>query len=184
MLMAIGPLFCLLTRGAAAAELDGVAMPNVRPAAGVTLRLNGMGMRTYSVFRIHIYVAGLYLEQPSSDGEAILNSDQTKLLEVRFVHDVDVEQARKAWIDGFAGNCTAPCHLPEGEVAHFLDAVPAFRRGDGSILLFTHGTAQISVNGQMLGTVTDPIFARVILATFIGHAPPTDRVKRELLGED
>ena len=68
--------------------------------------------------------------------------------------------------------------------AHFLDAVPAFRRGDGSILLFTHGTAQISVNGQMLGTVTDPIFARVILATFIGHAPPTDRVKRELLGED
>lgn len=172
-----------LACAASAAELDGVAMPNVRQAGGVTLRLNGMGLRTYSVFRIHIYVAGLYLEQPSSDADAILRSDQTKLLEVRFVHDVDVEDARKAWIEGFDGNCIAPCHLPENEVARFLAAVPAFRRGDGSVLLFTHGTVQVSIDGQMIGTVTDPLFARIILATFIGRAPPTDRLKRELLGE-
>jgi len=176
---------CSLTLAvaASAAELDGVALPNTRQADGVTLHLNGVGLRTYSVFRIHIYVAGLYLEEPSSDGEAVLQSDQTKLLEVRFVHDVDVEQARKAWIEGFEGNCTAPCHLPEAEVARFLDAVPAFRRGDGSVLLFAHGTAEISIDGQKIGTVTDPVFARAILATFIGHAPPTDRLKRELMGQ-
>jgi hypothetical protein len=141
-----------------------------------------MGLRTYSVFRIHIYVAALYLERPSSDADAILRSDQTKLLEVRFVHDVDEASARKAWTDGFDGNCTAPCHLPPGEVSRFLDAVPAFRRGDGSTLLFEHGTVRISVDGRLLGTVTDPIFAQVILATFIGSVPPTDRLKRDLLG--
>ena len=125
-----------LTGAARAAELDGVALPDTRQADGVTLRLNGIGLRTYSVFRIHIYVAGLYLEQPGHDGEAVLDSDQVKLMEIRFVHDVDVDNARKAWIEGFDGNCVAPCHLPAAEVQRFLDAVPPFRRGDGSLLLF------------------------------------------------
>ncbi len=168
---------------ASAAELDGVALPDTRQVGGVTLRLNGIALRTYSVFRIHIYVAALYLEQPSSDGEAILRSGQTKLLEIRFVHDVDQANARKAWVDGFADNCKPPCHLPDQEVTRFLDSVPAFRRGDGSTLVFSHGTVAITMDGQVLGTIADPAFARAILATFIGDAPPTDRLKRELLGQ-
>jgi long-chain acyl-CoA synthetase len=166
---------------APAAVLDGVTLSDSEQAGGVTLRLNGIGLRTYSVFGIHIYVAGLYLEQPSHDGEAVLASDSTKLLVIRFVHDVDTDNARKAWIEGFDGNCTAPCRLPEAEVKRFLDAVPAFRRGDSSALMFTHGTVQITLNGRLMGSVTDPVFARTILATFIGRSPPTDRLKRELL---
>ena len=179
--MAFG--IALLASAAWAAELDGVALPDTRHAGGSNLRLNGMGLRTYSVFGIHIYVAGLYLESTANDGDAVLRSDQTKLLEIRFVHDVDLENARKAWIDGFAGNCKPPCHLPAQEVSRFLAAVPPFRRGDGSTLLFTRTGVEVAVNGEKLGTVTDAEFARVILATFIGHAPPTDRLKRELLGQ-
>ncbi len=169
-------------RPADGSELDGVAMPRTRQAAGLTLRLNGIGLRTYSVFHVHIYVAGLYLEQPSSDANGILRSDAAKLLVVHFVHDVTAAQARDAWVSGFQDNCRAPCELPSESIARFLDSVPAFQRGDESTLLFIGHTVQIGINGRVLGTITDPEFTRVILATFIGAYPPTEPLKRGLLG--
>jgi hypothetical protein len=164
------------------AELDGVRLPDTVAVAGTKLKLNGIGLRTYSVFRIHIYVAGLYLEGPSQDAEAILNSDGTKLLQIHFVHDVGVRSAQAAWEEGFERNCVAPCHLPPQEVARFLSAIPEFHRGDDSTLLFSGHSVAITVNGRAMGTVTDATFARAILATFIGVAPPTEPLKRGLLG--
>jgi hypothetical protein len=57
-----------------AAELNGIKLPDTRQVAEVTLVLNGLGLRTYSVFRVPIYVAGLYLEQRDSSADAILRS--------------------------------------------------------------------------------------------------------------
>jgi long-chain acyl-CoA synthetase len=169
-------------RAALAADLDGVAMPPVLSVAGHTLRLNGVGLRTYSIFRIHIYVAGLYLEQPSNDSEAILRSGQVKLLLIRFVHDVSEEQSRKAWSEALEENCVPPCHLRPEDQVKFLSLVPPFHRGDESVLLFSENTARISINGRDVGTVADPNFARTLLANFIGPYPPTQAVRRGLLG--
>ena len=167
---------------AAAAELDGVAMPDTLRVDGVALRLNGMGVRTYSLFRVHIYVAGLYLPQPSSNAEAILQSDATKVLTMHFVHDVSAERARTAWQKGFDANCRAPCHLPQDKVRQFLAAVPDFRVGDESMLVFVGHAVQFRVNGHVMGTVDDGDFARTVLANFIGRSPANDPLKHGLLG--
>ena len=37
------------------------------------------------------------------------------------------------------------------------------------------------MNGHTLGTITNPVFSRAVLATFLGPEPATPRVKRELL---
>ena len=42
-------------------------LPDTLQVDGKTLHLNGLGLRTYSFLRIHIYVAGLYLEHLSTD---------------------------------------------------------------------------------------------------------------------
>jgi len=179
---ALALLAPMTARPSAAAELDGVSMPELLQQAGKPLRLNGLGLRTYSVFSVHIYVAGLYLEQPSGDAESILHSDATKLLVIHFVHDVDAERAREAWVTGFRENCRAPCRLPGHDLERFLAAVPSFRRGDESTLLFTGHAVEVAVNGQVLGSIADPDFARTILATFIGPIPSTEPLKRGLLG--
>ena len=101
-----------------AAELDGVTMPETRIIDGKQMQLNGIGLRTYSVLRIRIYVAGLYLERRSDNPDAILHSTESKLLDIRFLRDVDAENARKAWRDGFDGNCKLPCHLDPSEPEH------------------------------------------------------------------
>jgi chalcone isomerase-like protein len=167
---------------ARAAELSGVQIPDVRSVDGTTMRLNGIGLRTYSFLRIPIYVAGLYLEQPSKNPDAILHSTPSKLLDIRFLRDVDADEARKSWRDGLEHNCKSPCSLDPSEVKRFLSAVPFMRRGDETRLLFTPRGVEFKINGAPIGVIADLHFAEIILATFIGPEPPTARLKRELLG--
>ena len=175
-------LVALASTAARSAELGGVDLPDRQTLNGTELRLNGIALRTYSLLRVHIYVAGLYLEHPTHDPASILRSPEKKLVEVRFVHDVNAADAREAWRDGFERNCLPPCHLAAPDVARFLAAVPAMRAGDRSTLAFGSGTLDFTINGQHLGTINDPVFAQAVLATFIGPDPPTERLKSGLLG--
>jgi hypothetical protein len=167
---------------AGAAELYGVALPDITVTDGMQMRLNGIGLRTWSIFRIPIYVAGLYLERPSRDANGILQSPQRKLLKMRFLHDVDAKDARDAWQEGLDQNCTAPCSLDPHAVQRFLAAVPSMHKGDESTILFTVTGMTATVNGRLIGAVPDPNFASALLATFIGAVPPTPQLKRQLLG--
>jgi Chalcone isomerase-like len=174
--------FVLCGLSAQAADLDGVAMPDQRVVNGTPLHLNGIGLRTFPLFGIHIYVAGLYLEQPSADPETIIRSRGTKLLDIRFVRDVDAKDAQDAWRESFDDNCVAPCYLDPRDVRQFLAEVPSVRKGDSAAFLFTQRGLQVTFNGRLMGDITDQHFADVLLTTFIGPVPPTPRLKRELLG--
>jgi len=169
---------------ASAAELDGVWMPDEQTVSNTQLWLNGIGLRTYSIFRIRIYVAGLYLEQRGDNPGDIVHSKGLKLLVIHFLHDVTAEQARTAWREGLQQNCQSPCQLDPHEVQQFLAQVPPAHSGETSSLLFTPSGVRITQDGQLLGSIDNPHFAEVMLDTFIGPVPPTPRLKRELLGLD
>lgn len=172
----------LLWFPASAAQLEGVTLPDTQSVGRGQLQLNGIALRTYSVFRIPIYVAGLYLTHHDSDPDHILSSADVKLLDIRFVHDVAEESARTAWREGFDHNCVAPCRLAREDVERFIASVPATRKGDHFSILFTRDGAEFAINGRLIGSVTDHRFATTVLATFIGPEPPTARLKQELLG--
>jgi hypothetical protein len=182
LIFAMPVLACLSLSFARAADLDGVAMPDTRMADGTQMRLNGIGLRTFSIFHIPIYVAGLYLEQRSGDPDAILRSPERKLIDIEFLRDVDAEEARKAWREGFERNCKTPCYLDPRDIGRFLAAVPSLHKGDKTTLLFTSNGVGVRLNEQSMGDIADPHFAEMMLATFIGPEPPTPRLKRQLLG--
>ena len=118
----------------------------------------------------------------AATSDAILQSTERKLLDIRFLRDVGADDARQAWRDGFDQNCRAPCNLDPRDVHRFLAAVPSMRKGDATTLLFTPDSVRVTVNGQPMGDIVNPQFAKTMLATFIGPEPPTPRLKRELLG--
>jgi len=165
-----------------AADLEGVSMPETRVVDGAQMRLNGIGLRTFSALGIRIYVAGLYLERRNGDPDTILHPQERKLLDIRFLRCVDAEDARKAWQESFEQNCKSPCYLDPHDMQRFLAAVPSVHKGDDSTLLFTSRGVHITLNGRLMGDIADPRFAELMLATFIGREPPTPRLKRELLG--
>ncbi len=167
--------------GARAAEIDGVDIPPVREVEGKILRLNGYGLRTWSVLGIHIYVAGLYLEHTNSDPAAIMNSPETKLLIFSFRHEVTAERARDAWRKALMNNCTDPCRLDSADVERFLAEVPGMREGDSFELRFSAHTAAITANGQTIGRIDQPVLADAMLAAFLGPRPGSLEVKQALL---
>lgn len=174
---------CMLALPAAkAAQLDGVNFPDTMEVAGRRLVLNGLALRTYSMLRIHVYVAALYLERRSSDGEAILNSPEDKVLVFRFSRTIGADAARKSWREAFQDSCPAPCAFFPEPITRFIDSVPGVREGDVSMLRFTPQALDISMNGRSLGQITDRNFARLVLSTFIGEHPTAPAVKREMLG--
>ncbi len=176
-------LLALASSTTLAAELAGVAMPDRQDIGGFHLMLNGLGLRTYSVLRVQIYVVGLYLERRSTDAEAILNSTRPKLLHFVFLRDVDAADARKSWREGFDRNCPAPCRLPTDKIDQFLAAIPSVHKGDTSTLLFTGRKVDFMLNGQMVGRVDDPDFTKIILSTFVGPYPTSAEVKSGLVGD-
>ena len=63
-----------------------------------------------------------------------------------------------------------------------MSRVVDMRAGDTCTLVYTKDYVSIAINGREMGRVTDPTFMRAMLTTFIGPHPPTQRLKRELLG--
>src|SRR5437868_3109335 len=86
--------------GRSGREVAGVVMPETVPAAGKTLRLNGMGLRTKLIFKV--YVAGLYLENPTRDAAMAISSEQVKRVDLRLL------RAELA----VAGRSPRSCHDP------------------------------------------------------------------------
>ena len=184
MLAILPALFlCAGLMRAEAATLDGVTFPDTRTVAGHRLVLNGTALRTYSILHVHIYVAALYLERPSSDAAQILDSDQAKLVQFVFSRNIDAADARKSWEEGLAASCRAPCRLQPQDVARFLDAVPAVHKGESGSLLFTRDGMDVFTDGRFIGRITDPAFTRVVLATFIGPQSLLPDVRSGLLGQ-
>jgi hypothetical protein len=165
-----------------AAVLDGVQVPDTVEVEGKVLHLNGIGLRTWSILNVHIYVAALYLEHPSSDPVAILNSPQTKLLTVNFLRGVSADRARDSWRDGLTNNCLPPCALDPRDVSTFLASVPEMRPGDQFALLFNAHGAEVDLGGRRLGVISNPTFAGAMLAAFLGPRTGSPDLKRDLLG--
>lgn len=175
-------LALLMVRTARAGELAGVVMPDTRTVGGTRLVLNGMGVRTFSILGVHIYVAGLYLRHPDHDGQSILASPAPKLLQIDFVHDVSADRIREAWKEGLTANCPPPCKLPASELRRFLGAVRSVKAGESFTFVFDNYGVNVYEDGKLLGQIANEQFGRLMLAVFIGRHTAQHKLKQQLLG--
>jgi hypothetical protein len=165
-----------------AAQLAGVTLPDTATVGTTTLVLNGIGLRTYSVLGIHIYIAGLYLQRPSHDANSILRSPGVKLLRLHFVHKVNANSMRLAWRTGLVRSCVAPCKLSPELLSHFLAALQPVRAGEDVTIVFKHDGLDAYYNGISVGHIADTQFTQLMLAVFIGRNATEPLLKQELLG--
>src|SRR4051812_28094435 len=75
-------------RSNGAQELAGANMPQTICIDDKQLQLNGMGLRQATLLNINVYVAGLYLEQRSSDPREILASEGVKQVRLALLRDI------------------------------------------------------------------------------------------------
>ncbi len=180
--------FCLLLLGIAAppAEartLDGVTMPDTVATAGQTLRLNGLGLRRFTLLRIHGYVAGLYVPQPARDAQTILAEPGTKLLRLHFLHAAGAGRVQDQLREQHAGICVDGCPKSDDDAfAQLLRTARPVRPGDVTTYVYGPDGLQVLFNDQSLARIPDTDFARRMLAGMIGAHPPSVELRDGLLG--
>ena len=101
-LLLFGMLVALSAGDVAAKECLGINFPEQARADASTLTLNGLGVRKATLMKINVYIAALYVANPSSDPNAILGSKAPIKLILHFVRDVGAADISNGFDEGFA----------------------------------------------------------------------------------
>lgn len=165
LLMAVGqPLL--------AKECQGVNLPDQLQVSGRTLQLNGLGLREATIFKVKVYVAGLYLEKKSTDGNEIIASNQVKRLLLHFVRDVGRADIAKAWSEGFAASAGDALPALQDRIAMLNSWMKDMKVGDQLTFTSLPGAGvQVAAAGKAQGTIKGDDFTRALFPVWLG-APP------------
>ena len=165
-----------------AATLAGVTLPDTAQVGGKTLVLNGLGVR--SEYMVKVYVAGLYLEQKSSDPGAIIKADAPNRIVMQFLHGASKSQMADAFTKSFADNTPDAMNTMKPDIDRLLGALDAVKVGDQMVFTYVPGTGTtLAINGKDKLTTAGSAFNPVLLSVWLGPKPPTAAVKKGMLGK-
>ncbi len=174
----------LLAGPGRAASISGYSLPDTYPLGGQTLVLNGLGIRTLTILRVKVYVAGLYLAQRSRDARAILAAPGPKVIVMQFLHKASKEDVEKQYREGEAKNCGhGECNPSDkDDFERLITLTPGAAVGDTLTYICTQRGLRVLFNTKPVADIANPGLATRILAGFIGNYPPSDDLKAHLLG--
>ena len=165
-----------------AASLAGVTLPDTAQVGGTKLVLNGLGLR--KKFVVKVYVAGLYLEQRSSDSGAIIKAEAPKRIVMQFVRGVSKSQLVDAFEESFNNNTPDARKTMKADIDRFLDALEPVKEGDQMVFTYVPGTGTtLAINGKDKLTVAAPAFGPVLFSVWLGPKPPNADLKKGMLGQ-
>jgi hypothetical protein len=166
---------------AGARTLAGVDLPETVVVDGTTLQLNGMGLRQATALRVKAYVGGLYLEQPTSDADTVINSRQLKRVVMKFLRDIGRSRLASGWADELRAEANKP---PEDQIAKFTSLIPDVKKGDTMSFTWRPGTGiEVALNGKARGSLPGDDFARALFGLWFGPTPGDPDLKRGMLGK-
>lgn len=173
-------LALLVALPAVAKEREGVVAPPVIEVAGKQLHLMGMGLRKKLWF--HVYLASLYLEDPSDDPARVIASDQVKRVQMNMLRDLERGKIVEAVQQGFERNSGPDLPRLQARLDQFLKAIPDLKSGQTIVITYAPGRGTfIKAGGGEEITVAGKDFADALFSVWLGRQPVDDELKREML---
>lgn len=173
----------LVAQPVQAKEIAGVMVQEmVKSEAGTEMTLNGAGIR--SKFFFDIYIAELYLEEPSASVDAILASEGSRRMVMHFLYkEVGKDKIVEGWNEGFVGNSS-----PEDVVAlqpridQFNEMFTDVKEGDRIELDYVPGEGTVvNIAGSRIGVIEGKDFNDALLLIWLGEKPVAKKLKGQLL---
>ncbi len=175
-------LVALLSCGVAPAAACEASFPGVVEAAGAPLVINGQGWRIVSPWGVRAYAAALYQPSITTNASEALRLGRPWAVEMIYCREAPVAAIREAWLKSLRANCVADCGLDGAATDAFLATLRDARPQARWRFIFDGRRVAVLDGGVGRGTVVGPPFARALLATWIGAAPPTVALRDALLG--
>lgn len=179
-------LLALSMSAAHAVEIAGVDLPAqvTLPGEKGVLVLNGAGIR--KKFFVSVYLASLYLTAKDTDPQRILAQDEPKRVQMDMLYSrVDREKFIEGWNDGFAANQPAAALQPLRERLERFNAMfETLVEGDRVVLDYVPGSGtRVSIKDVDKGVIPGHDFNAALLKVWLGEAPVTAHLKKDLLGK-
>ena len=128
---------------------------------------------------VKVYVAGLYLEQKSSDANAIIKADAPKRIVLRFAHSASKNQMTDAFTESFNDNTPDAMKTMKPDIDKLLGAIDAVKVGDQMIFTYVPGSGTtFAQNGQDKVTIPGAAFGQVMFSVWLGPKPPTQIARK------
>ncbi len=170
---------------AQAKMINDVDVADTINVAEQTLVLNGTGIR--SKFFLNIYIGALYLNEKSSDADALIDADKPMTIRLHITSSlIDGEKMSEATLDGFVkstgGNLGPIQKEVELLIGAFRDIVA---NGDVFDLQYVPGKG-VSVirNGEEKVVVPGLEFKKALYGIWLSDDPVQDDLKDGMLGEE
>lgn len=181
---ALAVLLLFSSAPVAARELGGINIPDSLTLDGekTPLILNGAGYRK-KLF-IKVYIGALYLAQPLSQAEAILNANTPRVMRMHFLRDLGQDQFTTAWDSAMTPNHTeVEMQALRARLAELGRLTGNLRRNDVlRIEMRSSGETEIWVNSLQRGSIRGADLQRALLTAWIGAVPADADLKRSVLG--
>ncbi len=181
-MMKIALVSLLVAVPALAGELSGVTMAEKVTVDGKPLVLNGMGLRKKFVFKV--YVAGLYVEQKSKNGDEIISADSVRRVDMKMLRELD----RKAIIDairgGFEKNAGEKLPLLKERLDKLMAVIPNLKDGETLSVVYEpgKGTRIDGTKGESY-SAEGKDFADALFSVWVGKTPVDEDLKNGMLGK-
>lgn len=167
-----------------AREVKGVTFPDTETIGNATAKLVGVGLRKKLV--INVYLGALYLEKPVAAAPEVISSDQPKRVVLHFIYNhVGTDDLTKAWTDGFKNNVPERIPALKEQIATFIGYfTEPVKSGEKIIITYVPGVGtEVSVKGQVKGTIPGKDFMEALFSIWFGKNPPSSDLKKGMLGE-
>ena len=164
-----------------AKEVAGVSVPDTATVDGKALKLNGAGLRKKMVFKV--YVAGLYLENPSKDAASVISSDQVKRMQLSVLRSLSSQQVGEAIHEGFEKNSKEHMAALKARLEKLEAMIPNVETGDQILLTYVPGKGTVvSAKNVEKGVIEGKDFADALFSVWLGASPVQADLKAALLG--
>lgn len=192
-------VFCALLFGAFTGSLYGQvqAPESVQDATGQTFprvitvnhggkqyTLEATGAATRRKLIVNVYAIASYVQQGTplngDKNQALVNADVAKQLTMKWLRDVEAEKIRTAYTEGYEKNLS-----PEefDQLRTNIDQFIGFftqdaRKGQEYVIRsFPGGEVEVLIDGQKVGSTTNPAFAKATWNIWLGQNSVVDRAK-------
>ncbi|MCU7905305.1 MAG: chalcone isomerase family protein [Candidatus Thiodiazotropha sp. (ex Epidulcina cf. delphinae)] len=177
-------LMLYLTAGYAR-EIAGISIPEkvVRDADKAELVLNGAGIR--KKFFFSVYLASLYLQQPTTQVEAVIDTGKPARVEMRILYSkIKKEKFIEGWNDGFKANLSPErFRAVRQRLDRFNGMFETLVEGDLIELdYFPDEGTRVTIKGVDKGAIPGGGFYQALLKVWLGESPVGQRLKEDLLG--
>lgn len=168
----------------AATKVDGVKLPDDLTFGSSELMLNGAGVR--SKFFVHVYVAALYLDEKSSDAEAVIAADEPMSIRVVITSDlITGDRFADSAMDGFVRSTHGDLSEIQSEVDVMIETFrSSLQNGDVFDLNYLPDVGvEIYRNGEKKEVVPGLAFKKAMFGIWLSDDPVQNRLRDDMLDD-